>query len=418
MSYLRKTLIVLAVLPIAGCGLDDLIAVSCLFMSNGDHCYQAAAVQGADSDECEKVSGKGFAVSNPPRDKCYLQIAENTGDYDVCAKIKGGPMSYTQEECVTNIALKNVDPEGCKRLTGPELKRCKETIGDSITSDKLKDINDEVEQAKSAAGADPDDKDAKEKLKKLLAQQAGLFEFAPDSVKNEFFKTSREEIMKDIDDADVKSQISKDFTDWRSKNPGKTMNDQLKKMEEIKDQQELSKSLDEQANALMDQVKQGATDFATDKVTDALTDKGKEFLEEQGGDSVKRGIASLENLKGKYDKASEQYAAVTEQIDKLKKVYDEVSEVYARVDKINKLVAEGKIDKGRAKVLTGAVYLDKGLEYATSYVPVFGSTISSISKETFSATIKFATKRAERTTAIDKCIDDPDNCDPNGISAY
>jgi hypothetical protein len=36
----------------------------------------------------------------------------------------------------------------------------------------------------------------------------------------------------------------------------------------------------------------------------------------------------------------------------------------------------------------------------------------------FDATVKFATKRAARTTAIDKCIEDPENCDPNGISPY
>jgi hypothetical protein len=64
------------------------------------------------------------------------------------------------------------------------------------------------------------------------------------------------------------------------------------------------------------------------------------------------------------------------------------------------------------------VYLGKGLEYATAYVPVFGSTISTVSKETFDATIKFATKRAQRTTSLDKCIEDPEHCDTDGITAY
>lgn len=92
--------------------------------------------------------------------------------------------------------------------------------------------------------------------------------------------------------------------------------------------------------------------------------------------------------------------------------------VYDRVDKVNKMLAEGKIDTGKAKVLKGAILLDKGLEYATGYVPVFGSTISTISKETFGTVIELAKKRAERTTSLDKCINDPEHCDPNGISAY
>lgn len=33
--------------------------------------------------------------------------------------------------------------------------------------------------------------------------------------------------------------------------------------------------------------------------------------------------------------------------------------VYNRIDEVNKMLAEGKIDAGKAKVLKGAVLLDK-----------------------------------------------------------
>lgn len=92
--------------------------------------------------------------------------------------------------------------------------------------------------------------------------------------------------------------------------------------------------------------------------------------------------------------------------------------VYNRVDEVNKMLAEGKIDAGKAKVLKGAVLLDKWLEYATGYVPVFGSTISTVSKATFWTVIEVAKKRAERSTALDKCFEDPANCDTDKISAY
>jgi hypothetical protein len=235
--------------------------------------------------------------------------------------------------------------------------------------------------------------------------------------------------MGDVDDEDVKSEISKIFIDMRSKNPNMTMNEQLKKLEEIKDQQETSKRLDEYANSLMDQIKEGAGGFAGDtfddlygedveKYKEAMAQRGLKYLEEKSGKDLKRGIENLEWMKGKYDKASEQYEAINGQIEKLQKVYSAYKEVAGKIDAINKLLAEGRIDAGKAKVLHGAVYLGKGLEYATEYVPVFGSTISTVTKETFDATVKFAAKRAERTTSLDKCIEDPEHCDTDGITAY
>lgn len=417
-------------LVLTGC-IGDLMAVACDFFPDGDHCYQSAAVQEADPYGCEKVSGKNFKTgSNPPRDKCYLQIAENTGNFDACDKIKGGLMSYTREECIIGAAVKNDDPTGCRKLKGADLAECKQQVGGSITTDKLSEITEEVENAKAAAGADPDDKDAQKKLADLKAKQDALFEFASDGTKGQYFKEGREKILEDVDDDDVKSEIAKIFIDVRSKNPGMGLNDQLKEMQKIKDQQDLIKNLDEQANTLMDTMKDGASDFASETMDDlygedvekykeAMQEKGMKYLEEKmGAKSLQRGIEQLKWMQEKYDKASEQYEAINEKVEKLKKVYDEVKEVSTKIDAINKLVAEGKIDPGRAKVLHGAVYLGKGLEYATEYVPVFGSTISTISKETMNATVKFATKRAQRTTALDKCIEDPEHCDTDGISAY
>lgn len=427
LSPTRITLL-LSPLLLTGC-LGDLQGLICEFLDNPDHCYQGAAVQEGQSEECEKIKGEGFSGSNPPRDKCYLMIAENTGDYSACDQIKGGPMSYTKEECILGAAVKNEDPDGCRKLSGSSFQNCKSQVGKNITADSLKDISEQVEAAKSAAGKDPEDQDAQDALKNLLKKQKDLFDFAPSGIAGQYFKTEREAIMEDVDDEDVKSEISKIFIDMRSKNPNMSMNDQLKKLEEIKDQQETSKRLDEYANSLMDQIKDGAGGFAGDtfddlygddveKYKEAMAQRGLKYLEEKSGKDLKRGIENLEWMKGKYDKASEQYEAINGQIEKLQKVYSEYKEVAGKIDAINKLLADGRIDAGKAKVLHGAVYLGKGLEYATGYVPVFGSTISTISKETFDATVKFAAKRAERTTSLDKCIEDPEHCDTDGITAY
>jgi tetratricopeptide (TPR) repeat protein len=422
MKRIHPAVLAAALLVFPGCGLADLIDLSCGFMDDPDHCYQSAAVQGSDPEKCEKIEGQGFSGSNPPKDKCYLQIAQNTGEYATCNEIEGGMMSYTVEECVTNIVVKNGDPEGCANLSGEAaIQECKDAFVASITSDKLKEINEAVENAKREG-----DKDA---LQKLLKQQAAMFENAPEGAKAEFMKSSREAILEGVDDDDVKAEIVRQTLAVRDANTGMSLNDQLAKMEEIKEQQELVKRLDEHANTLMDQIKEGASSMANDTFDDLYGDdvkelqtsmekRGRAFLEEKGGEQMKAGIAQLESLKEKYDKASEQYEKINEQVEKLKKVYDEAAEVYAKVDEVNKLVGEGKVDAGRAQALYGAIYLGKGLEYATSYIPVFGSTASTVSKEVMDATLKFATSRAARTTAIDKCIDDPENCDPTGITPY
>lgn len=94
--------IVPACLLLSGC-LGDVMEVFCETGPDSDHCYQAAAVQEAEPETCEKVSGKDFKFSNPPKDKCYLQIAQNTGDPSVCEKIEGGMMSYSSEECLDAV---------------------------------------------------------------------------------------------------------------------------------------------------------------------------------------------------------------------------------------------------------------------------------------------------------------------------
>ena len=320
MSYLKKALIVLAILPIAGCGLSDIMAITCAVSSEPDHCWQAVAIQDANPDECAKVTGKDFVGQNPPRDKCYLLIADETNDYGPCKDIQGGFTSYTPNECVTNIVIKNGDPDGCKNLDGlPAQQACLEAFKTSITADKLTEINDEVDKAKSEAGANPDDKDAKDKLDKLLAKQAAMFENAPEATKSTFMKNSRETILKDVDDADVKAEIVKQTLALRDQNPGMSLNDQLAKLKEVKEQQETVKRLDDEANTLMDQVKSTASDYATTAISDAAEAKARQLLSDHGSDSLKDGIAQIEGLKEKYDKASEPFKKLEEQFQGLRK---------------------------------------------------------------------------------------------------
>lgn len=109
---MRQLILLLpSTLLLSGC-IGDLIEWGCFFSEDEEHCYQAAAVQESNPDDCAKVVTERFEHSNPPRDKCYLMIAENTGDITVCDDIEGGPASYTREGCIQN-AMQHHGPESC-----------------------------------------------------------------------------------------------------------------------------------------------------------------------------------------------------------------------------------------------------------------------------------------------------------------
>ena len=115
------------------------------------------AIQEGQVEECEKIEGKKFVGSNPPRDKCYLIIAENTGDLSACDQIKGGLMSYTREECILGASIKFLDPSGCQKLAGADKTECVSQIGSKLNPGAVIEIDDQIalikEQLKK--GADP-----------------------------------------------------------------------------------------------------------------------------------------------------------------------------------------------------------------------------------------------------------------------
>ncbi|MDD2907252.1 MAG: hypothetical protein PHH98_01295 [Candidatus Gracilibacteria bacterium] len=402
----------------------------CSRLPDSDHCYQFTAVQSGSPDACDKIKGTKFkdSGSNPPRDKCYLTIAQNKEDYTICSKIQGGPMSYTKSECEIGVGEKiltetilNDDINGCGKINKiPNLSKVyDDCVGQLATKEKLDSKDEKIDDLVNQLKSDPGNKELKKQLDDLKKQKENTYNMMSESQKSAYFSEKREAIMSGIEDEDVKSAISKEYVAYR--NNETNINNLLDKLEDITKKQELIKSADEKANQLVDQVKEqleGLVQDKQDEIIGEMGNKAKERIEENGGKELKRSLGDLEWAMGKYEKGSEMYNSAKSKYDKIKGAYDEIMGVYNRVDEVNKMLAEGKIDEGKAKVLKGAVLLDKGLEYATEYVPVFGSTISTVSKETFGVVIELAKKRAERSTALDNCFVDPANCDTDKISGY
>ncbi len=398
----------------------------CNLAPDTDHCRQWQAVQSGDAAKCGAIKGTKFksAGSNPPRDKCYLQVAQNKGDYGVCANIKGGAMSYTKQECVLGVALKKDDPAGCAKLAGfsAEQAQCRSQLASAA---KLASDDAKIQSLRDRLSSDPKDAQARKELEAARAALSARYQAASPADQNSFFSSRREAVMGDVEDEDVKSAIAKSFTSWRGNSGEKDPLKQLDQMAQIKETQLAIKRADEDANELvttmqgkLSEIIDEKTGEIRDDITEKIGDKAKEWIEKNGGDELKRGLSNMQWAMDKYEKGSKQYEELQAKYAKLKGVYDEVVGTYKRIDDVNKMAADGKITEGQAKVLKGAVILDKSLEYATEYVPVFGSTISKVSKATFETVIRVAKVRAERTDSMQKCIDDPANCDPSGITAY
>lgn len=243
-----------------------------------------------------------------------------------------------------------------------------------------------------------------------------------------------------VEDKDMRDAITKEFIKEKQKRQDMNKEDQKKLLEDIKSKHEENGRLDDIANTLKKNTYDKAAKAVGDKIdsaTEAATEAAKEKLKKMGTgwidknappsvkDKLEKAQEAYEKVNEKMEKVNEKLEKIGNTIEKAKGYYDKAKETYTAVkettDKINKInekVTSGAIDPGRARVLKGGVLLGKGLEKATSYIPVFGDTASTVTKETFGVVIKVGTEKAERSVKMGNCFDDPANCDTDGISGY
>lgn len=374
--------------------------MACTYAPDSDHCYQFIAVQSSSPEACENIKWTSFkdSWSNPPRDKCYMQIAINTGDESICNNMKEWAMSYTKDECQSSTRTK---------------------LSNTL-EEKIKELDSQIEYSVWF-------KETEELLKRKRELEEKFrenFQKLPDSEKSKYYTKKKDEILVWVTDQDLKQQIASSYAKQRQWFWGDILKE-LDWLKKITDIETTAKRLDENANMLVDTVKTTLVDMVNEEINnkkEAILDEAKEKLLEEAykrsWESMKNTLSKLEKMKETYDKWSEYYNSVNEKYEKLKQSYEKMKEIQDKLWKIEKLWKEWKLDQGKVEVLKGSILLWEWLEYATSYVPVFWSTFSTVTKETFWVVNEFATKRAIRTTSIDKCIEDPLNCDTDDITGY
>ena len=130
---------------------------------------------------------------------------------------------------------------------------CNETFRSAnamIMKDQM--IDDLTDQVKN----DPDNAELKAKLEKLMKTKKELFTYLSPEEQSSYVKTYREKIMEDIDDEDVQSLVAKEYNEYKKNNPNADIITMMEKMKAIADKQEAIKKIDEDANALVDAVKE------------------------------------------------------------------------------------------------------------------------------------------------------------------
>ncbi|MDD3861605.1 MAG: hypothetical protein PHP74_01820 [Candidatus Gracilibacteria bacterium] len=210
--------IITSTIILPGC-LGELIAITCDFIPDSDHCYQSAAVQSADPTGCDKISGEGFEGSNPPRDKCYMQIAANTGDLDICKRMQGGFMSYTPEECFYETAVNNENPSGCNLLSGAQKADCLRKVSPNLTAEKVVDIDEQIEILKEELAQNPDP-DLENQLKGLETKKSDILDAMTEDNRKQYERVSdpgNKMVLKDYAVGDIDMETKEQLIDLNEK---------------------------------------------------------------------------------------------------------------------------------------------------------------------------------------------------------
>lgn len=160
-----------------------------------------------------------------------------------------------------------------------------------------------------------------------------------------------------------------------------------------------------------------STTGALQQVIETAVDKAKGPLTEKAAEKVDgvlaRGWGWLKGKFGGEAKAPSGPGPVSSAVKVLGKVQDigekvgEVVKVKQSIDKLTEQVKKGEISEDRGKVLKGGTLLGKALAKVAGYIPIFGSTASKVTDETFGVALKAGNKLARHYTTTDCCVRDP-----------
>lgn len=326
-----------------GCSLiGDMEGFACLLSPDSAHCYQEEAVGSSNADDCEKIKQqerfKGMG-SNPPKDKCFLMVAQNTGDLEVCKRIEGGPMSYTQEECIMDTSVENENPAGCQMLSGQAKQNCADRLGPKMTADKALEIDNQIETIKQALKDGPD--------ANLEAQLKGLEE-RRNAVLAIMTKDNKAEYERQTDP--LNKEIIGDWAvgnfDSETKNKLIDLNERLKKAGG-----QLTK---EQYEAVRDYYK-----FINDPANDIEKMDDRELAKDKFGDKVNNAVDKLKFWKTKDTEAEkaldEQLRFYERMLARQKGINDRLNAVQTEfrdtASKIGEGLGEYVADKAKDKVI-------------------------------------------------------------------
>lgn len=113
-------------------------------------------------------------------------------------------------------AVEKDDIKSCKKLESfPQKSVYQDCIGKLANPAKLKSGDDKIANLIEQLKSDSGNKALQSELAKLKADKQARYELMSDSERASYFSEKRQAIMADIDDDDVSSAISKEYTKYR-----------------------------------------------------------------------------------------------------------------------------------------------------------------------------------------------------------
>lgn len=207
--------------------------------------------------------------------------------------------------------------------------------------------------------------------------------------------------LKYVRDPEVKSAIAREFIKYKNEHATDDIESLQEKLDDIKEKHEFMDELDAKANKL----KADLGDKLDENIAaaiDAYVKNTWKWAQDASPRAIKESMWRLEDTVFDGYSAEDAYKA-GKTIGEFKEKAQDIYQVAQDIQKINERVAKGRITEGQAKVLRGGTVMAISLKYAAKGVPIFGEHMSEIIDGTMNVTLKFAGKRAERTTAIDNC---------------
>jgi len=379
---MRYVILLFAFISVLISGCIGTIANGCDILSGkeSDHCYQFLATQFNDEKICEKIKGEDFKKygSNPPKDKCYLIIANKTNNVNLCEKIEEGFFSYSKSECITNVARNTGNPKLCEKISAYEIGQYSKTNC--------------INLAKSSPNYVPEKTNTS---------------FTNATIKTNVTEKNKSNI-KEVPKTEAEKNQLISSSGLTPANRSKIENRTYQILANLpqKDKIDIANSVNNMKNTV-----RNSQNIPEPTKFNQSTKNYSEYLS-KGWNWITKTTEKVEEIGEKTGQEISKGVKIISTAGKVTETYKDIEEASESFNRVNEKIRSNTITQEQGRLLKVGYALGKATKWICSKLPIIGDAAGEVADGAFTESMKVGEKIAERTTKINKCIDDPlsDDC--------